>query len=1102
LKYFYQRFATSVKLSFKNRGLKFPAMPEGQIRDKLHNEMYYSQFLKRMETDIVALSNKFWPIFFFLWLFYTIILMVLRVMISYFPESTKGQLLEYYGNLHNATPERSLEFLKAEQFNNQIIFFLLIVEFLSINYYFSMPENIIIMPPAKVKVMVAMMVAKMDYYLHDKPDRANDTKKDQYLFSIQKFEQLSKTDIRGDNSVNTSQIVEKEPEEADPHEVQEDIRNIFKPVFGEEEEEADEMRDEESNLTKTPPRLTLKDDDLGKHFSSFLLEREERCMTNLNLESMAAEAKSKLQKPAPPPQGPSTRKLSKEINEEEMEAPESETAPVVHLCHMNEESPVLIKVIFRELNLHKHSMGIILNSMSYIVSRAMILPLLFGLGEGDWLNIIFLIITLIYSFRFTGAPFEVRMKYFMPIFTVIIFLENVWAFANRFLVFLLKIEAQAAATPGGYTKSIYRMSLIGFACVGFSFVILGSKYIFTELSVIKHRSDDAWFQFDPERKFLLLDFPRWKHYSYIGFTNLKNMAYMYVNDIYMTLTIVFCLSNPKEVYLLVVMFGIFLFNLLMKFKKQFNTLAMEENAMRIFSLLIKALVLMLFMMEFYFQTTETLKIVMKIFLGNDVETNGIYKFVLGMKLEKPQGSHYMIILSLIIYDFMRVNNFVWFKRKITKAKEIHIKFSDICESQDQNESKFYERVMIMIANERLQNQLDQYLKKGFMHSKADLNYHKTDIKNKLKVYRMDFLRKFLTPFQVWLIELIEGIYIYFVKLSSIYIYQDILFLLTKVSQIDKGLIDSNDVNLVDFLSDDLRIFDNMFRDIMTFYSNLRAREMSEYDLYKAKMNEFEQHGDRMEFKKEYEIYNQTEKPATPLIGHPKLKIEDRYQLDEAQAESTPKDKEVLKAAALHLCDYLTKPAEQSKVRSNLQTHGNRTSFYIPDLDITVAFDDIRLDFLNTTEGFMSFKPLILLKIIRSVVYTNVENLICFYLISVLFFSGGLTSAILLTIIFFRILIEEKGGKLFWWEILNVIFFVQFALKIYMKVRPKDSWVLLTTVITFISGPVSEKSSLDLEAIAQILIMWLIQSINKKIVNIPESKNCDNTGVSIGRVPIP
>ena len=147
-----------------------------------------------------------------------------------------------------------------------------------------------------------------------------------------------------------------------------------------------------------------------------------------------------------------------------------------------------------------------------------------------------------------------------------------------------------APGAGGYTKSIYRMSLIGFACVGFSFVILGSKYIFTELSVIRHRSDDAWFQFDPERKFLLLDFPRWKHYSYIGFTNLKNMAYMYVNDIYMTLTIVFCLSNPKEVYLLVVMFGIFLFNLLMKFKKQFNTLAMEENAMRIFSLLIKALV--------------------------------------------------------------------------------------------------------------------------------------------------------------------------------------------------------------------------------------------------------------------------------------------------------------------------------------------------------------------------------------------------------------------------------------------------------------------------------------------------------------------------------
>jgi hypothetical protein len=148
---------------------------------------------------------------------------------------------------------------------------------------------------------------------------------------------------------------------------------------------------------------------------------------------------------------------------------------------------------------------------------------------------------------------------------------------------------------------------------------------------------------------------------------------------------------------------------------------------------------------------------------------------------------------------------------------------------------------------------------------------------------------------------------------------------------------------------------------------------------------------------------------------------------------------------------------------------------------------------------MNFKLFTLLKIIRSVIYTNIENLICFYLISVLFFSGGLTSAILLTIIFFRILIEEKGGKLFWWEILNVIFFVQFALKIYMKVRPLGKWELFTSIITFICGPVSENSSLEVEAIAQILIMWLIQSINKKIVNIPESKNCDNTGISVARV---
>jgi hypothetical protein len=98
-------------------------MPQGQIRDKVHNEMYYAQFLKRMETDIVALSNKFWPIFFFLWLFYTLILMVFRIMFAFSTEATSMPFFEYYGNLHKMRPEQSLEFLKGEQFNNQIVFY-------------------------------------------------------------------------------------------------------------------------------------------------------------------------------------------------------------------------------------------------------------------------------------------------------------------------------------------------------------------------------------------------------------------------------------------------------------------------------------------------------------------------------------------------------------------------------------------------------------------------------------------------------------------------------------------------------------------------------------------------------------------------------------------------------------------------------------------------------------------------------------------------------------------------------------------------------------------------------------------------------------------
>ena len=96
-------FSSQVRTNIvpKIEGLKPP--PDGYNREQMHGELFFFQFVKRMETDVVTLSNKFWPIFFVMWLAYSLILAFVRIFAT--ADLELGTVCLYLGLYRRGMPK-------------------------------------------------------------------------------------------------------------------------------------------------------------------------------------------------------------------------------------------------------------------------------------------------------------------------------------------------------------------------------------------------------------------------------------------------------------------------------------------------------------------------------------------------------------------------------------------------------------------------------------------------------------------------------------------------------------------------------------------------------------------------------------------------------------------------------------------------------------------------------------------------------------------------------------------------------------------------------------------------------------------------------------
>ena len=1110
---------------------RLPPMPDGLSRDVVHSEAYFSQFLKKMENDIVTLSEKFWPYFFFLWLAYSLILIVIRIFLIY--GSDLRFYFVYFGLFYdNPSLDVKIQILQNEQIGNQVIFGFLIVEFLVIHYYFSLPNNINLMPEHKIEILVKMMDAKVDLY------SLEPNQKDTRMFVLRKtYNDLAKQ-LEGENEEEREEMTQfirmrtsvtddkafrgiRFPNDK-PHtdnflipEVDEDVENPDDEVdalMG-NLNDVHEFRGRTETGFKIDENLVLNNLQLDSEATFNDMQRYTSEHQILNMVTNLLPDFENEKGALPQERGNEASRTHQEQGFAELE--EEEEKKEVHiLIYMDQYTTTQIKVLYKERNNHVFHLARMLNSLSYVTGRLMILPLLYSLSDNTSMNFFIMFVTAAYIFRFNVGPFESQMSLYMPIFTLVIFLETLLLYLVSlpipFMQDNLKNYANIAKTGSvvGYS-SFYRLWLIAIASVGYASIIWTSKFIFSHMFSIRQRVSDIFYSYSLADRKIEVDFGRWKHYHLIVSTWLCNEVYAQLNDIYITCTIIYCLMNSDMKILLVIMICMFGYNILMRLRKSYTSLVMEEQAVDKLRYVIKAVVVLLFLLEFFLQIVNFMSLL-------KLEIPNYFDFVRHWKVI---GSHIMIIVSLLVYDLLRTENFVLEKRRVVCASELKMKFADICEAQETNESKIYERVLLMIANDRLQNQIDRYLKTGIINSMADLNYHKTDIKQHLSEMRYNFLEKYLENIQISKMKTIESFYSSLLNHCNQFIQQDMLYLVSRVHQIDYELLESDSevrFNFTEYLSGNYARLHEMYKFILNYYKDLLNKEDIYFKGYKKRMNNFERHTDRtMAHENEQELEAAQDSVQSAKLRAPKGKKISKEKLEEilrTQRKSHGDNSDEEEHQSIHeedvkkkrspaeiLANFLLKDHSGTKNFDKYNARGG-AKFQIEEENCSLIFHHLKQDSLNRTQGFTKIKFFEILSIFTCLFWSHLEAIISLCIIIVLYINGGLMSAVIIGIIFFRIMVEERGGPLIWWEALNICFFIQFVCKIFSsssQISSEDKSQIL--VLVEILGGNTEGNASRNDAFVQILIMWLIHFINKKIINLPEGKNLVTTGVSIARV---
>ena len=244
-----------------------------------------------------------------------------------------------------------------------------------------------------------------------------------------------------------------------------------------------------------------------------------------------------------------------------------------------------------------------------------------------------------------------------------------------------------------------------------------------------------------------------------------------IQSIYETGLVLFAIKNPGARFVAVMMLITFSINMLQKFSKNSEKIYLKKVKYMVYYLS-----LFLFLRSF---VTQILSV--EIF-GEFLKKIPLLSVFVKSKAAK--GSHFLLLLSLCVRDALAIDNFLKIKMKYTEESDLKDKIGTICHLYEKNDRKIYERVVLMMKNDNLQDHIHRFLnsQKGLKDMKVDTEYYKTDIRDNLIKVRYDYLSKYYSPLKLTVIRLLERFYKFLTKHSNTPYHQHNIGLLQRSQQ--------------------------------------------------------------------------------------------------------------------------------------------------------------------------------------------------------------------------------------------------------------------------------------------------------------------------------
>lgn len=782
---------------------------------------------------------------------------------------------------------------------------------------------------------------------------------------------------------------------------------------------------------------------------------------------------------------------------------DSEKEKIIYI-YMGPKTNTKYRLIYYYINKQKWACSVCLNALSYMMMRATLVPLIAPLNlEFNIVNLIYLFVAIIFAYEALGVAknFEVFVRRLLPLFTVLIIftlssenvdkmLQNLYKETDKLssikpliktFVNILDFFVKSKDETGNIIRSLCYL-MIG---IGFSLVVASANFTFHNLTVIREKENKLFYEYSEKNKQIDIDYRFWIKSKLKFFDDTLKIIHVSVQDLFLTGITIYIFSSSSKSYHIIVAIALMFISKIFKKLIKFG----PEVDSRIMRWIIRGILLLIFINLFFSQVAVTFEgMIQEKSKEHEEFSEWIGSVVNFFNTNLSFGTDLLLFTSLVVFDIISSENYTADLKHYTEESKLKNRISTLAQLYHHNDKKIYDRVTLMKAGDNLEEQIYPLLNsnKQLNQSNFSHNYFNTDIKEKIKSIRYDFLSNYYGAFSLYIIRRIESIYEYLYSKGNRYRSMEPLILLTMIFRINREITKRN-MSLEDHICGRYKKTNEILDSIMAYYETLREMQKNQTNKYNRSIDEFKEKYQIIEgrFKRTEDFEN---------IG---ADINSKYIIEEKKSKKNIKfTKEKLSRVADILFDRIHERIDEDEIQESQGTINELSIFSLKD-HTTIYLHNSRSDRIEETHGFIDFLSGKLFSLAANAISTNIDIFGIIFLISSQLIYGGSMNFILTGIALFLIFVEEHIYTIYWWEIIQIIFSFGFILKVTNTSIEQlgTSNEKFIGLINFLYGSKKE----TIEGFSFLVITWLIFLIKRQGADLSNKYMYDNPALAIARV---